>query len=140
MLARHGWFSGFIDADYERAQRDFERALSIAEREDDSALERRTLANAAFVDAFHLRWGDCLAKGLRAIELAQGAGDATPRSPPAEPSHRSGGNGRARAARASAARRSPTRSSCARTGGSRRRVSATRCCASTRATGEPRAR
>ena len=53
----------------------FAQALSIAEREDDAALERRTLANAAFVDAFHLRWPDCLARGLRAIELAQHAGD-----------------------------------------------------------------
>ena len=64
LLAQQGWFSGFIEADYDRAQREFQQALAIAEREGDSAIERRTLANAAFVDAFHLRWHDCLARGL----------------------------------------------------------------------------
>ena len=33
------------------------------ERQDDAALERRTLANAAFVDVFHFRWQDCLGEG-----------------------------------------------------------------------------
>ncbi|MGH3082927.1 MAG: ATP-binding protein [Gaiellaceae bacterium] len=75
VLAQHGWFTGFIEADYEGAQRAFREALSIAERDDDAGLERRTLAHAAFVDAFHLRWDDCLPKGLRAVELAQRAGD-----------------------------------------------------------------
>jgi tetratricopeptide (TPR) repeat protein len=75
LLATHGWFSGFIEADYDDAQRAFQKALSIAERDKDAALERRTLANAAFVDAFHLRWRDCLANGLPAVELARHAGD-----------------------------------------------------------------
>ena len=77
MLAQHGGFSGFIDGDYRSAHRDFREALSIAERERDSTIERRTLANAAFVDAFHLRWDDCLATGPRAIELAAEDGDAS---------------------------------------------------------------
>ena len=75
LLAQHGWFTGFVKADYDGAQRAFQQALSIAVREDDGALERRTLANAAFVDAFHLRWQDCLTRGLRAVELSQHAGD-----------------------------------------------------------------
>jgi tetratricopeptide (TPR) repeat protein len=75
VLAQHAWFSGFIKSDYNGAQRAFRQALSIARRDGDAALERRTLANAAFVDAFHLRWQDCLERGLRAIELAQQAGD-----------------------------------------------------------------
>jgi DNA-binding SARP family transcriptional activator len=75
LLAVHAWFAGFIEADYDGAQRAFREALSIAEREDDAALERRTLAYAAFVDAFHLRWQDCLARGVRAVELAERAGD-----------------------------------------------------------------
>ncbi len=75
LLAQHGWFSGFIEDDYDGAQVAFRRALAIAEREDDEALERRTLANFAFVDAFHLRWRDGLANGLRAIELTADAGD-----------------------------------------------------------------
>ncbi len=50
----------------------------------DAALERRTLANAAFVDAFHLRWQDCLTEGLRAIDLAQRVGDLKQRAASAQ--------------------------------------------------------
>ena len=81
LLLQQGWFSGFIEAEYERAQDEFRRALSIAEREGDSAIERRTLANAAFVDAFHLHWHDCLARGLRAIDLAREDGDPSTEIP-----------------------------------------------------------
>jgi len=75
LLAPHGWLCGTIDADHVAAHQAFQRALAIAERHDDAALERGTLADAAFVDAFHLRWQDCLAEGLRSIALAQQAGD-----------------------------------------------------------------
>src|SRR5262245_6757968 len=75
LLATHGWFSGFIEADYDDAQRAFQKALSIADRDDDAVFKRRTLHNAAFIDAFHLRWRECLAKGLPAVELARHAGD-----------------------------------------------------------------
>jgi eukaryotic-like serine/threonine-protein kinase len=75
LLAPHGWLCGTIDADHVAAHEAFQRALAIAERYDDPALERGTLARAAFVDAFHLRWQDCLAEGLRSIALAQEAGD-----------------------------------------------------------------
>ena len=81
LLAQQGWFHGFIEGDYDRAQHDFRQALSIAERERDTAVERRTLANAAFVDAFHLRWSDCLEKGIRAIELAREDGDPSTEIP-----------------------------------------------------------
>jgi DNA-binding SARP family transcriptional activator len=75
LLAQQGGFSGFIEADYERAQREFRQALAIAEREGDSTIERRALANAAMVDAFHNRWNDSRARGARAIELACADGD-----------------------------------------------------------------
>jgi DNA-binding SARP family transcriptional activator len=81
VLAQQGWFSGFIDADYDRAQREFLSALSIAEREGDATIARRTLANAAFVDAFHLEWRDCLVRGYRAIELALEADDPSTEIP-----------------------------------------------------------
>jgi tetratricopeptide (TPR) repeat protein len=81
LLAQQGGFSGFIEADYDRAQAEFRQALSIAEHEGDSFIERTTLANAAFVDAFHLRWHDCVAKGYRAIELARQAGDPSTEIP-----------------------------------------------------------
>jgi DNA-binding SARP family transcriptional activator len=75
LVSQHGWFAGFIEGDYDRAQDAFRRALAIAVREHDEALERRTLANSAFVDAFHLRWSDGIERGLRAIELTANAGD-----------------------------------------------------------------
>jgi DNA-binding SARP family transcriptional activator len=75
LLAQHGWLSGVIGADYEAADAAFEEALSIARRYEDATLERRALANAAFVDAFHLRWDDCLSRGLVAVEMARAAGD-----------------------------------------------------------------
>ena len=75
LLAQQGGFTGFIKADYDRAQREFRQALAIAEHEGDSTIERRALANAAFVDAFHLRWHDSSARGARAIELTGADGD-----------------------------------------------------------------
>jgi DNA-binding SARP family transcriptional activator len=75
LLAHHGWFTGFIQGDYDEAQRSFREALSIAAREGDATLKRRALANAAFVDPFHLRWEECLTRGLQVLELAQVAGD-----------------------------------------------------------------
>ena len=75
LLTTHGWLAGFTGGDYDEAQQSFRRALAIAEQQDDGALERRTLTHAAFVECFHLRWHDCLTKGLRAIELARNAGD-----------------------------------------------------------------
>jgi tetratricopeptide (TPR) repeat protein len=75
LLAQHGWLCGIIEADHEGAQHAFQRALSIARRQGDAALERRTLSNSAFVEAFHLRWHDCMTVGLRAIDLARAAGN-----------------------------------------------------------------
>ena len=75
LLAQHGWLAGVIKADHEAAEAAFRQALSIARRYEDATLERRALANAAFVDAFHLRWEDCLSRGLLAVEMARAAGD-----------------------------------------------------------------
>jgi tetratricopeptide (TPR) repeat protein len=71
LLATHGWFVGIAEGDGERADTAFEQALEIAQRYDDLALERRTLANAAWVDVWHFRWRDGISKGLEAIELAR---------------------------------------------------------------------
>ena len=75
LLAQQGWLSGVIEADYEAAEAAFRQALSIARRHEDATLERRVLANAAFVDAFHLRWDDCLTRGSKPVEMARAAGD-----------------------------------------------------------------
>jgi len=55
---------------FEEAQEAFARALAIAQREGDAALEMRTLTNAVPVDYYHFRYQDGLEKGLRAVELA----------------------------------------------------------------------
>jgi DNA-binding SARP family transcriptional activator len=75
LLAQHGWYSGIVKADHGEAERAFDRALAIAQTQGDAALERRTLANAAWVDVWHFRLQECLEKGLRAIELAGPTGD-----------------------------------------------------------------
>ena len=61
--------------DYETAQESFDKALAIAEREQDSALEIRVLANAIQVDLWNLRLQDLPARGMRAMEVARSIGD-----------------------------------------------------------------
>jgi len=56
--------------DSEGAQVAFSRSVTIAQREGDLNLEMRTLAAAADVDWYHLRFQEVLEKGGRAIELA----------------------------------------------------------------------
>ena len=61
--------------DYEAAQEVFSRALEIARREGDEALEMRVLAGATDPDVNYLRLQEALVKSLRAVELAQHADD-----------------------------------------------------------------
>ena len=56
---------------YYGAEEAFGRALVIAQREQDLALEMRTLAHATEVDVWNLRWQEVPVKGRRAIELAR---------------------------------------------------------------------
>ncbi|MFQ6027770.1 MAG: LuxR C-terminal-related transcriptional regulator [Dehalococcoidia bacterium] len=55
--------------DYEGAQELLDRALSIAQREEDVALEMWTLARAGHMGLGSLRWDVCLEKNGQAIEL-----------------------------------------------------------------------
>jgi tetratricopeptide (TPR) repeat protein len=75
LLARYGLALALEALDYEGAQDVFGRALEIAQRESDPALEMQTLAFAADVDWYHFRFQDSLDKGLRAIELAEQVDD-----------------------------------------------------------------
>jgi DNA-binding SARP family transcriptional activator len=75
LLTQHGGFIGFLDGGYAEAERAFEGALAIAERDHDRGLEQRALALAAFVDAFHLRWESCLTMGARAIAVPPSSAD-----------------------------------------------------------------
>ncbi len=69
--ARHGFDLGLVEGDYAGADRAFQEALSIAERNDDPVLKIRTLASAARVDGLHARWQGSLDRGLAVIELAR---------------------------------------------------------------------
>ena len=58
------------EGDFDGAQEAFNRALDIARREGDEALEMRILASATAADVQYLRLQGGLVKSLRAIELA----------------------------------------------------------------------
>ncbi len=73
LLTTLGWFRGMNER--ASARDAFERALLIARRHQDAALERRILLGDAHVDWWHLEWQDSLDKSVRAIELAQEADD-----------------------------------------------------------------
>ena len=49
----------------------FQRALAIAQREKDAAMEMRTLANGSIVDLYHLHYEEGLDKSEKAIEMAR---------------------------------------------------------------------
>jgi DNA-binding CsgD family transcriptional regulator len=63
------------EGEYDAAQDAYNRALQIARREGDEALELRILASATAGDAQYLRLQGTLAKCLRGIELAHQAED-----------------------------------------------------------------
>ena len=71
LLYRYGWELGRIEGNYDAAQSAFNRALSIADQENDRSLEMWTRANATYVNVHHLRYQVALENGPRAIELAQ---------------------------------------------------------------------
>ena len=70
LLSRYGGVLGNAEGDYEGAQLALGRAIAIARREGDVALEVRTLAQAAGVSWTHLHWQESVDNGLRSIELA----------------------------------------------------------------------
>ena len=71
ILSNQGRAQGFQEGDYEGAHAAFDRALVIARREMSVALEVATLANAAFVDVYHLRSKEGLERSSSAIELTR---------------------------------------------------------------------
>ena len=75
LLSRFGLLLNLGTGDYERANESFTRALAIAQRENDEALEMRTLAAASDADFYRLKWSAVLEKNVRVVELAQRAND-----------------------------------------------------------------
>ncbi|MCI0782416.1 MAG: hypothetical protein J4N93_14085, partial [Chloroflexi bacterium] len=77
LLSEYGAALYYELGDYEGAQEAFSRALAIAEREGDQALEMRILSNSTEVDLWTLNWEAGSPKGHRAIELARSLDDLT---------------------------------------------------------------
>ncbi len=71
LLSNHGRILGLQEGDYEGAHTAFDRALDIARLEKNVGLEMATLANAAFVDVYHLRPKEALERSSSAIALAR---------------------------------------------------------------------
>ncbi|MCI0793528.1 MAG: hypothetical protein J4O03_08690, partial [Chloroflexi bacterium] len=75
LLSEYGSALYYEVGDYEGAQEAFGRALAIAEKERDQALEMRVLTNSTQVDLWALTWEEVPLKGRRAIELARSLDD-----------------------------------------------------------------
>ena len=69
LLAWHGRVLGSLHGDYDGAQEAFTRAIDIARREGDTALELQILAYVADIEAWYLRWDRCLEKAQQAVDL-----------------------------------------------------------------------
>ncbi len=77
LLSRHASTLYFEEADYQGAQQAFASSLAIAQRDQDEALERETLAGAGYVDAYQLDLEESRTKAQRVIELARRVGDVS---------------------------------------------------------------
>jgi ATP/maltotriose-dependent transcriptional regulator MalT len=75
LLSLYGRFLGAEEGDYAGAQEAFGRALVIAQRQGDVALEMRTLGYAGRVGNMHFLWQEGLVKSLEALELASRVDD-----------------------------------------------------------------
>ncbi len=75
LLHRYGWAVSQEEGDYDKAMDAFQRALVIAEREDDLALRMTTLGSIAFVNALHLRLQECASAASEALALARQIGN-----------------------------------------------------------------
>ena len=75
LISRQAAARYFEDGDHAGAHRGFTRALSIASRHQDLALELRVHAQATSVDHFALRWHDVLTRSGQVLVLARRVDD-----------------------------------------------------------------
>ena len=75
LLSRYGRVMALEEGDYDSAKEAFDQALSIAQRQGDTALEMRTLADAGNVDMIDGRFLESIEKTMRAIELSHHVDD-----------------------------------------------------------------
>jgi tetratricopeptide (TPR) repeat protein len=71
LLPWYGRLLNALQGDYEGAQEALSRALTIAQREGDVALQMQALAFSADVEGWHFHWPQSLDKALQAIELTR---------------------------------------------------------------------
>ena len=71
ILPRYGFTQYVLNGNYEGAREAFGSALAVARDRNDLILELRTLAFAATVDFFQLRWPQAREQGLRVVELSR---------------------------------------------------------------------
>jgi DNA-binding CsgD family transcriptional regulator len=71
LLACYGIALGLEEADYAKATEALQRALAIAQHEQDSTLELWTLTYGAVVDGYHLHWLEALRQDRQAAQLAR---------------------------------------------------------------------
>ena len=71
LLPLYGTALGVDEGDYESAQEAFARALTIARRDQNNALEMKALVRACGVDGYHLRFHAGLQKSARVTELTR---------------------------------------------------------------------
>ena len=75
LLSQYGFSLGFETGDHERVEEAFGRAISIAQREGETALEARTLAYSGFLGASLMDYEGSLERSLSAIELTRRSSD-----------------------------------------------------------------
>ena len=75
LLSQYGFFLLWETVDFEGMQTAFGRAIAIAQREEDVALEARTIAYSAQADLWWTDLPESLEKALRAIELTRRVSD-----------------------------------------------------------------
>jgi tetratricopeptide (TPR) repeat protein len=71
LLPWYGRLLSAVQGDFDGAQEALSRALAIAQREGDVALQMQALAFSADVEGFNFHWQQSLEKALQAIELTR---------------------------------------------------------------------
>ena len=71
LLSRYSRPAYFGEHGFETAQDAYTRALAIAQRENDSELELRTLVNGSYVETFHGNFQEATEMSLRGLDLAR---------------------------------------------------------------------
>lgn len=75
LLTAYGRAIGLVEGGYERAIESFTRAIAIARREHDEALEMDALVDSCAINFFHLNWDRVINDHSRAIALARSLDD-----------------------------------------------------------------